>query len=212
VFSARLREEVDLDTLTGEPLAVVDQTMRPTKASLLLRPQPPYDRLAPPWPGNEPEGRNPAPIPWPADRPIVLRPRVMRYHPAWQPGQAEIAAAGGADRRSAKNAAAPMDQSREAHPCGAAAPLPRGGHELAGAFQVGTKLKDCHQGKRPASSGNFKPLSCTFAPPAGLEPAPYGLEVDPRLSMPSSLVLSALPGQVHRPAAAVCHVAWCAAE
>jgi hypothetical protein len=41
VFSARLGEEVDLDTLTGEPLAVVDQTMRPTKASLLLRPQPP---------------------------------------------------------------------------------------------------------------------------------------------------------------------------
>jgi hypothetical protein len=29
--------------------------------------------------------------------------------------QAEIAAAGGADRRSAKNAAAPLNQSREAH-------------------------------------------------------------------------------------------------
>ena len=41
VFSARLREEVDLDTLTGELLAVVDQTMQPTNASLLLRPQPP---------------------------------------------------------------------------------------------------------------------------------------------------------------------------
>jgi hypothetical protein len=32
----------------------------------------------------------------------------------WQPGQARIAAGGGADRRSAKIAAAPMDQSREA--------------------------------------------------------------------------------------------------
>jgi hypothetical protein len=37
-FNARLREEVELDTLTGELLAVVDQTMEPTKASLWLRP------------------------------------------------------------------------------------------------------------------------------------------------------------------------------
>jgi hypothetical protein len=36
-FSARLRQQVDLDTLTGELLAVVDQTMQPTKASLWLR-------------------------------------------------------------------------------------------------------------------------------------------------------------------------------
>ncbi|HEX2373781.1 MAG TPA: hypothetical protein VHO93_07340 [Actinomycetota bacterium] len=37
-FSARLRDEVDLNTLTGELLAVVDQTMQPTQASLWLRP------------------------------------------------------------------------------------------------------------------------------------------------------------------------------
>jgi hypothetical protein len=37
-FSARLRDEVDLDTLTSELLAVVDQTMEPTRASLWLRP------------------------------------------------------------------------------------------------------------------------------------------------------------------------------
>jgi hypothetical protein len=37
-FSAHLREEVDLDTLTGELLAVVEQTMQPTQASLWLRP------------------------------------------------------------------------------------------------------------------------------------------------------------------------------
>jgi len=37
-FSARLREEVDLDTLTAELLAVVDQTMQPTQASLWLQP------------------------------------------------------------------------------------------------------------------------------------------------------------------------------
>jgi len=37
-FSGRLRDQVDLDTLTGELLAVVDQTMRPSQASLWLRP------------------------------------------------------------------------------------------------------------------------------------------------------------------------------
>ena len=38
-FSARLRDQVDLITLTGELLAAVDQTMQPTQASLWLRPQ-----------------------------------------------------------------------------------------------------------------------------------------------------------------------------
>jgi hypothetical protein len=37
-FSARLRQQVDLDTLTDELLAVVDQTMQPTSVSLWLRP------------------------------------------------------------------------------------------------------------------------------------------------------------------------------
>ena len=35
-FSARLREEIDLDTLTAELLAVVYQTVQPTQASLWL--------------------------------------------------------------------------------------------------------------------------------------------------------------------------------
>ncbi len=39
-FSARLRQQVDLDTLTAELLAVIDQTMQPTQASLWLRPSP----------------------------------------------------------------------------------------------------------------------------------------------------------------------------
>jgi hypothetical protein len=37
-FSARLRDEIDLDTLTVELLTVVDQTMQPTQASLWLHP------------------------------------------------------------------------------------------------------------------------------------------------------------------------------
>ena len=40
-FAARLRDQVDLDALHGELLAVVDQTMQPTRASLWLRHAPP---------------------------------------------------------------------------------------------------------------------------------------------------------------------------
>jgi hypothetical protein len=53
-FSTHLRDELDLDTLRAELLAVVEETMRPTQASLWLRPQAPltavdgspHDRLA----------------------------------------------------------------------------------------------------------------------------------------------------------------------
>jgi hypothetical protein len=37
-FSARLCDQIDLDTLTAELLAAIDQTMQPTVASLWLRP------------------------------------------------------------------------------------------------------------------------------------------------------------------------------
>jgi hypothetical protein len=40
-FGARLRDQVDLDTLSTELLAVVDQTMQPTRVVLWLRPSPP---------------------------------------------------------------------------------------------------------------------------------------------------------------------------
>jgi hypothetical protein len=39
-FTTRLRDQVDLDTLSTELLAVVDQTMEPTRVSLWLRPSP----------------------------------------------------------------------------------------------------------------------------------------------------------------------------
>jgi hypothetical protein len=56
VFSTRLRDRVDLDTLSTELLAVVDQTMEPARVSLWLRPSPSgsSDR-----PGNETQ-----PTPW----------------------------------------------------------------------------------------------------------------------------------------------------
>jgi hypothetical protein len=39
-FAARLRQQLDLDVLTTELLAVVDETMEPTRTSLWLRPAP----------------------------------------------------------------------------------------------------------------------------------------------------------------------------
>jgi hypothetical protein len=45
-FSVRLREQVDLDTLTAELLAVADRTVEPTTVSLWLRP--PAERLSHP--------------------------------------------------------------------------------------------------------------------------------------------------------------------
>jgi hypothetical protein len=39
-FSTRLRDQIDLDSLSAEVLAVVDQTMEPTRVSLWLRPSP----------------------------------------------------------------------------------------------------------------------------------------------------------------------------
>jgi hypothetical protein len=52
-FSTRLRDQVDLDTLSTDLLAVVDQTMEPTRVSLWLRSSPhgssgtPHDEARP---------------------------------------------------------------------------------------------------------------------------------------------------------------------
>jgi hypothetical protein len=96
----------------------------------------------------------------------------MPRHPAWQPGQAQIAAEG-RGHRSAKNAAVPLNQLREAHPFGAAAPLPEGTmHPQASepASRRGSEgavggeaLPQSKQGQR------LNALTCIFAPPAGLE-------------------------------------------
>ena len=50
----------------------------------------------------------------------------------------------------------------------------------------GEGLPQSKQGQR------FSALTCTFAPLAGFEPAPYGLEVDPLSSTPSRRVLFSL--------------------
>ena len=91
-----------------------------------------------------------------------------------------------------------MNQSCDAHHSAAAAPLPpRGGHALKA-------LPNRHQrwlSRQPTGAEGLpqskhghelNALPYTFAPPAGLEPATYGLEVDPRPSMPSRWVPSSL--------------------
>jgi hypothetical protein len=47
-FSVRLRGEIDLDALAAELLAVADQTIQPTRASLWLRPSAPASRRTTP--------------------------------------------------------------------------------------------------------------------------------------------------------------------
>jgi hypothetical protein len=55
-FSTRLRDQIDLDTLSTELLGVVDQTMEPTRVSLWLRPSAPGSSGTP--------GREVRPTPW----------------------------------------------------------------------------------------------------------------------------------------------------
>jgi hypothetical protein len=55
-FSTRLRDQVDLDTLATELLAVVDQTMEPTRVSIWLRPPLPAS--------SDPAGIAPRPTSW----------------------------------------------------------------------------------------------------------------------------------------------------
>jgi hypothetical protein len=55
-FSTRLRDQVDLDTLSAELLAVVDQTMEPTRVSLWLQPSAHSSSGRP--------GREARPTPW----------------------------------------------------------------------------------------------------------------------------------------------------
>jgi hypothetical protein len=77
-----------------------------------------------------------------------------RHHGAWRPGQAESATAGGAGRRTAKNAAAPMDQSREAHHPARPHHSPGGGERFTappGGRQVGWHK----HGDRPACDGQL---------------------------------------------------------
>jgi hypothetical protein len=58
----------------------------------------------------------------------------MLHHSKEQAGQAQIVAEGDAGRRSAKNADAPLDQSREAHHSARPHHSPEGGQH---AFAVG---------------------------------------------------------------------------
>jgi hypothetical protein len=66
-FSTRLRDQVDLDTLSTERLAVVGQTMEPTRVSLWLRPPHPAPQAPLPvrrsrLPGPTEQHRRPLPL------------------------------------------------------------------------------------------------------------------------------------------------------
>ena len=54
--SVRLRNQLDLDTLNSELLAVVDQTVQPTRVELWLRPSPPGS--------SDPAGNQARPTTW----------------------------------------------------------------------------------------------------------------------------------------------------
>jgi MFS family permease len=56
-FSARLRDQIDLDTLSAELLSVVNQTMQPTQASLWLRPP---KAPAHPWAATSQQAQGPS--------------------------------------------------------------------------------------------------------------------------------------------------------
>jgi hypothetical protein len=55
-FTGRLRQQIDLDSLTAELLAVIEQTIQPTAASLWLRPATPPQEKAPTQSGVERSG------------------------------------------------------------------------------------------------------------------------------------------------------------
>ena len=85
-FSSRMHEEMDLDSLTAELLAVTDQTMEPTMASLWLRPsaQAPWQethRGLSPGPLTAVPGRNDANQGRLADCGGLGRCAVVRSHP-----------------------------------------------------------------------------------------------------------------------------------
>jgi hypothetical protein len=115
---------------------------------------------------------------------------------------AALVAVGDADRRPARTRT-PQSSAPSAPPGEGPSTPPRA--DALGGLGTGIEAWFC---TRRWSQGiateqarqSLKPLTCAFAPPAGFEPATYGLEVDPRPSMPSrrvpfSLVRSGNPSR-----------------
>src|SRR5829696_3107626 len=92
------------------------------------------------------------------------------HHREWQSGQAEIAAEGGADQRSAKNAARPMNQSREAHRSAWPLHSPEGGRSTSGPGVLTSAATRHSRPNTPAGAG-----ADYAAAPSGEEAGPSAL-------------------------------------
>jgi hypothetical protein len=92
-------------------------------------------------------------------RPADTTPRELTqpgqpHHSAWQPGQAQIAAEGSADRRSARRRGRAVESIARSAPLGLSAPLPRGGpmsHAVAGPWPATPGSRGLHAAQRCAS-------------------------------------------------------------
>src|SRR5215218_2420876 len=116
--------------------------------------------------------------------PVAL---LMPHHHVWQLGQAQTAAAGGADRRSAQGAGAPLNQSRQAHRSARPRRSPR--RAIPKAYRRQFKCSGCHRLIQPnllVLLGSLSPAE--MEPEEGFEPSTFRLRGDSEPESPNRWV------------------------